>query len=172
MAGRIGIVPRLIVAALLMCAGMNLAAHAEKRMALMIGNSAYRAVPRAAKPRSRHEADFGYVIKAWLLRRRRRRPARSRQERFSAKAGVPAAMNNLGLLYLHGKGVRRDYAQARRLFEQGSALGEPSAMNGLGAIYKDGDGVPRDPGMARQWFEKAAALGNPDAKQNLQEMRR
>ena len=62
-------------------------------------------------------------------------------------------MNNLVLLYLHGKGVRRDYAQARRLFEQGSALGEPSAMNGLGAIYKDGDGVPRDPGMARQWFE-------------------
>jgi hypothetical protein len=50
MAGRIGIVPRLIVAALLMCAGMNLAAHAEKRMALMIGNSAYRAVPALQNP--------------------------------------------------------------------------------------------------------------------------
>jgi TPR repeat protein len=36
----------------------------------------------------------------------------------AAKAGVPAGMNNLGLLYLYGKGVSRDTAEARRLFEQ------------------------------------------------------
>jgi len=49
MAGRIAIVSRLIVAALLMCAGCC-AAHAEKRVALVIGNSAYRAVPALQNP--------------------------------------------------------------------------------------------------------------------------
>ena len=45
MTGRIGVVSRLLVAALLICAGMGSAAHAEKRVALVIGNSAYRTVP-------------------------------------------------------------------------------------------------------------------------------
>src|ERR1700682_3304873 len=43
MASRTGILSRLIVAALLLCAGT--AAHAERRVALVIGNSAYRTVP-------------------------------------------------------------------------------------------------------------------------------
>lgn len=76
-------------------------------------------------------------------------------------------MNNLGLLHLTGKGVPRDYVQARRLFEQGIALGDPANMNELGVMYVEGDGVPRDLRIARQWYEKAAALGNPEAKQNL-----
>jgi TPR repeat protein len=50
MAGRIGIVSRLLVAAFLMCAGMGSAAHAEKRVALVIGNSAYRTVPALENP--------------------------------------------------------------------------------------------------------------------------
>lgn len=59
-----------------------------------------------------------------------------------------------GLLYLSGKGVARDYAEARRLFEQGAALGNAACMNGLGAIYNEGDGVRRDVKVARQWFER------------------
>jgi hypothetical protein len=50
MTGRIGVVSRLIFAAFLMCAGMGTAAHAEKRVALVIGNSAYRAVPVLPNP--------------------------------------------------------------------------------------------------------------------------
>jgi hypothetical protein len=50
MTGRVAIVSRLMVAALLMCAGMGSAAHAEKRVALVIGNSAYRAVPALPNP--------------------------------------------------------------------------------------------------------------------------
>lgn len=50
MTGRIGIVSRLMVAAVLMCARMGTAAHAEKRVALVIGNSAYRAVPALPNP--------------------------------------------------------------------------------------------------------------------------
>jgi TPR repeat protein len=85
---------------------------------------------------------------------------------------VPAGMNNLGLLYYYGRGVPRDYAQARKLYEQGIALGDAASMNDLGILYSEGDGVPRDSKTARQWFEKAAALGNPEAKQNLRGMRR
>jgi TPR repeat protein len=50
MAGRIAIAARLIVAALLLCAGMGSAAHAEKRVALVIGNSNYRAAQQLANP--------------------------------------------------------------------------------------------------------------------------
>jgi hypothetical protein len=52
MAGRIGIVSRLIFAAFLLCAGVGTPAHAEKRVALVIGNSAYRAVPALPNPAS------------------------------------------------------------------------------------------------------------------------
>ena len=83
----------------------------------------------------------------------------------AVQAGMPSAMNNLGLLYLRGQCVRRDYSQARRLFEQGIALNDAASLN-------EGDGVRRDLRVARQWFEKAAALGDPEAKQNLREMRR
>ena len=50
MTGRIAMVARLIFAAFLMCAGTCSAAHAEKRVALVIGNSAYRAVPALPHP--------------------------------------------------------------------------------------------------------------------------
>ena len=50
MTGRIGIVSRLIFAAFLLCAGLSSAAHAEKRVALVIGNSAYQAVPKLPNP--------------------------------------------------------------------------------------------------------------------------
>jgi hypothetical protein len=42
MTGRVGIVSRLLFAAVLLCAGMSSVAHSEKRVALVIGNSAYR----------------------------------------------------------------------------------------------------------------------------------
>ena len=50
MTGRIGIVSRLIFAAVLLCAGLSTAAHAEKRVALVIGNGAYQNVPRLPNP--------------------------------------------------------------------------------------------------------------------------
>jgi TPR repeat protein len=84
---------------------------------------------------------------------------------------IPAGISNLGLLYLRGTSVKRDYAEAHRLFEQAATLGNTAAMNNLGIVYDEGDGVPRSIAVARQWFEKAAALGSPEAKQNLRQMR-
>ena len=52
MVSRIGIVSRWMVAAFLLCAGASTAAHAEKRVALVIGNSAYQAAPQLPNPAS------------------------------------------------------------------------------------------------------------------------
>ena len=50
MTGMAGIVSRSIVAAFLLCAGLIPQAHAEKRVALVIGNSAYQTVPKLPNP--------------------------------------------------------------------------------------------------------------------------
>ena len=50
MTGMAGIVSRSIVAAFLLCAGLLAPAHAEKRVALVIGNSAYQTVPKLPNP--------------------------------------------------------------------------------------------------------------------------
>jgi TPR repeat protein len=81
-------------------------------------------------------------------------------------------MNNLGLLYVRGRCVERDYAEARRLFEQGAALNDDSALNSLGSMYNEAQGVPRNTRLARELFEKSAALGYALAKQNLRDMGR
>ena len=55
MFGRIAVLSRLIAAALLLLAATGSAAHAEKRVALVIGNSAYshaRPLPTRAMTRS------------------------------------------------------------------------------------------------------------------------
>jgi uncharacterized caspase-like protein len=50
MAGRIGVVSRLILAAFLLWAGGYSTAYAEKRVALVIGNSAYKTAPALQNP--------------------------------------------------------------------------------------------------------------------------
>src|SRR6201986_1823877 len=50
MTGRFGIMSRLVFAAFLLCVGVLAPAHAEKRVALVIGNSAYQTVPKLPNP--------------------------------------------------------------------------------------------------------------------------
>jgi hypothetical protein len=52
MTGMAGIVSRSLVAAFLLCAGLLAPVHAEKRVALVIGNSAYQTVPKLPNPDS------------------------------------------------------------------------------------------------------------------------
>jgi Sel1 repeat len=87
-------------------------------------------------------------------------------------AGVPAGMNNPGLLYMTARALPATMRTRGPCSNRAPPSSEASAMNGLGAIYNEGDGVPRNTKLARQWFEKAAALGIPQAKQNLKGMRR
>ncbi|MFC5489194.1 tetratricopeptide repeat protein [Dokdonella soli] len=69
-------------------------------------------------------------------------------------------MNNLGLLYLAGEGVKQDYAKARDLFERATAASSPYAPCNLGEMYLAGQGVAKDEKRAVALFTKSADLGN------------
>ena len=77
-----------------------------------------------------------------------------------AKAGDSQAMNSLGVLYVMGTDVPRDYQTALRWFQKGIDAGSSDAMSNLATMYLRGIGVPRDRGNAFSWFERSAARGN------------
>jgi hypothetical protein len=59
--------------------------------------------------------------------------------------------------------ARKDYPDARRLYEQAAAAGYAMAMNNIGAIFEGGEGFPRNYAEANRWYGKAAAAGEPIA---------
>jgi TIR domain/Sel1 repeat len=79
-----------------------------------------------------------------------------------AKGNV-SANAALGVLYLNGEGVTRDYDRARRLFETGAEGGDSHAMAELGNLYFSA----RDFDAARSWYEKAAAQQNTNGLARL-----
>ena len=81
--------------------------------------------------------------------------------------GNPVAQNNLGILYLDGKGVKQDTAEAVRYLSLSAASGSSLGQNNLGGLYREGKGVPRDYAKAAQWFTASAAQGNAAAMYNL-----
>jgi uncharacterized caspase-like protein len=63
--------------------------------------------------------------------------------------------------------ARKDYAEARRLYDQAAATGYPMAMNNIGALYEAGDGVAKNYTEAAKWYGKAVAAGEPVAMIDL-----
>lgn len=85
------------------------------------------------------------------------RAAQAAQPIGSTVASAQAAWQ-LGLVYLHGAGVRQDAAQAQRWFEQAARFGrEPWAYAGLAWCHIDGCVGPPKPGAA----EREIALLRP-----------
>ena len=83
---------------------------------------------------------------------------------YLATRDDPVAQNNLGVLYLNGDGVPRDYALARSWFEKAAALDLAGAMFNLGMVYLRGYGVQKDLKRSTEWFERAANGGDRDAQ--------
>ena len=81
--------------------------------------------------------------------------------------GNPVAQNNLGILYLDGKGVKQDTSEALRYLSLSAASGSALGQNNLGGLYREGKGVPRDYPKAAQWFTASAGQGNAAAMYNL-----
>jgi TPR repeat protein len=84
-----------------------------------------------------------------------------------AVQGNAEAQNNLGLLYLDGKGVPPNLAEAVRYFQLSAAAGSAPGQNNLGGLYRDGRGVPRDFAKAAKWFAASASQGNSAGMYNL-----
>ena len=79
---------------------------------------------------------------------RLRRTAETPRAIGSTSQSAQAAWQ-LGLIYLHGAGVRRDPARAQQWFEQAARFGrEPWAYAGLAWCYLDGCVGPPDPAAA------------------------
>jgi uncharacterized caspase-like protein len=56
---------------------------------------------------------------------------------------------------------QKDYAEARRLYEQAAAAGYAMAMNNIGALYEGGSGTPVNYVEAARWYQKATDAGEP-----------
>ena len=80
--------------------------------------------------------------------------------RAGADQGDATAMANLGMSYLNGRGVARDYVKAREWYQKAADKDNAGGMAGLGALYANGHGVARDYVKAREWYQKAADKGH------------
>ena len=75
--------------------------------------------------------------------------------------------NNIGIMYMDGKGVPRNFPIAMQWLARSAAGGSSLGQNNLGGLYRDGKGVNRDFGKAVTYFSASAAQGNAAGQLNL-----
>ena len=76
----------------------------------------------------------------------------------AAAQGDVAAIANLGLLYLNGRGVPRDADRAIALLEKAAGAGSATAARNLERIYAQGLASAPDADLARRWGAQADAM--------------
>lgn len=62
---------------------------------------------------------------------------------------------HLGMMFIDGKRVPKNYAKAAKWFLKAVNQGSTEAMYKLGEMYRYGDGVPQDNNEAMKWFRRA-----------------
>jgi TPR repeat protein len=87
-----------------------------------------------------------------------------------AEAGDTHAMVDLGMRYVYGRGVPKDYPRAVSWLRFAANAGDATAMNNLGVMYANGFGVPKDYQQAVSRYRKAAEAGYVPAMANLGSM--
>ena len=73
------------------------------------------------------------------------------------------AMANLGIMYLKGDGVEKDYDKAREWFEKSSEHDNDSANFNLGLMYQTKLGVEEDVFRAIEYYRKAVTKNHAQA---------
>jgi TPR repeat protein len=91
-------------------------------------------------------------------------PVAAKHYQILSDAGNPVAQNNLGAMYLRGKGVEIDFYKAKKLFKAAAESNLPGAMFNLGIINLRGYGEPKNSHKAVHWFTKGAELGDLEAQ--------
>jgi TPR repeat protein len=74
--------------------------------------------------------------------------------------GDPNAQWNLGLRYLAGHGVDRDFVSAREWLDKAASQGCIDAYVNIGVMYEIGMGVERSDSEALNWYKRAATAGH------------
>ena len=77
----------------------------------------------------------------------------------AAQAGSAVAMNEMGVRYQKGAGVRQDPVAAIGWFTRGAQHGQPAALVNLGNCYEVGSGVLQDFDQAGRNYSAGARLG-------------
>ena len=81
-----------------------------------------------------------------------------------AERNDPVAQNNLGALYLKGRGVPQNYDLARSWFEKAADNQLAGAMFNLGMLYLRGYGVEPNEEQATIWFKRSAEAGDREGQ--------
>ncbi|MGE0386975.1 MAG: tetratricopeptide repeat protein, partial [Gammaproteobacteria bacterium] len=81
-----------------------------------------------------------------------------------ARLGDPESTNNLGVMYLNGQGVARDFAKAMALFSEAAAKGLPGADYNIGMMHLRGYGTPSDPAASAGPLLASAERGDAEAQ--------
>ncbi len=74
--------------------------------------------------------------------------------RKSAEEGYVRGQNRLGICYLHGSGVPKNYEKAVALYRKAADKGFAPAQFNLALCYKDARGVPKSYEKAVTWYRK------------------
>jgi TPR repeat protein len=119
----------------------------------------------------------GYFLSEGAYNPKEDRPKSAGEElkwlKFGAEKGVATAQVMLGVKYLDGDGVPRQYAEAERLFRSAAGQDNKWANSNisvheaqwlLGDLYQSGRGVAVDHAEAAKWYRLAADNGIPDAQ--------
>ena len=84
-----------------------------------------------------------------------------------AKRGNASALFNLGSMYYSGKGVRKNYTEAVKLYRLAAEKGDTNAQYSLGLLYTKGNGVLKNTTEALKWFLLSAKRGNAKGQRYL-----
>jgi TPR repeat protein len=87
--------------------------------------------------------------------------------RKAAEAEIGDAQHALGVLYLQGRGVTRDPAEAARWFDKAARNGNLAGEVERAILLFNGEGVPANEVEAAKAFRRAAARGNAIAQNRL-----
>ena len=80
-----------------------------------------------------------------------------------AEQGDADAQYNLGNVYVTGKGVPKDGAEAAKWFRRAADQGHATAQYNLGVLFGGGWGVPQNYAEAAKWYRLAAGQGHANA---------
>jgi hypothetical protein len=92
--------------------------------------------------------------------------------RAAAAQGLPAAQNNLGLMYAQGRGVPTDLTRAIEIWRAAAQQRYPWSQYNLGLAFYRGQGVAVDRQEAAFWFRQAADGGLAEAQFIMGQLRR
>ena len=89
--------------------------------------------------------------------------AAARDWAAAAGQGNGAAMYNLGVMSLTGRGAPKDVAGAAKWFKASAEAGHAGGMVNWGLCRLNGFGTAKDEASGFQWIQKAADKGSPNA---------